>query len=460
MDESERQSVLDDDRVGKLLLKLAVPAFIGMFVTGLYNIVDTFFIGRFVGSLGIGGISIVFPVQMLSMGIGMMIGAGGASLISRSIGTGDINKAERALGNAIFSIIVLSIILLITGLCNTGYWLRLLGASESVLPYSMDYMTIILFGLVFQTLAMAMNSLIMSEGSARVAMTGTMIGAISNIILDALLIAGLNMGVKGAAIGTIIAQFLAVCFLLGYYYRGNSFLKMRFGNMLIKWDILGEIFAIGASVFVTIVASSLSMVFLNRMLVTYGGDIALSAYGIINRLLMFTAMPGVSAGHGLQPILGFNFGKKRFDRALTLIKLVMISMTCFGLGLFGIFFFAPGIIVRIFTAEAELISMTTYAARFVFSGVFFTGFIISGIFIFQSIGKAKIAFIITLRPLIFLLPLVLILPRYFKLLGIFIAFPLTELFGFILAMSLIIPQIIEFRRLARSQAQGVLGSSV
>ena len=449
---NKKQSVLDDDRVGRLLVKLAVPAFIGMFVTGLYNIVDTFFIGRFVGSLGIGGISIVFPVQMLSMGLGMMIGAGGASLISRSIGADNKNKAERAQGNAIFSIIVLSIIVLIVGLSNTGYWLRLLGASDSVLPYSRDYMTIILFGLLFQTLAVSMNSLIMSEGNARVAMAGNIIGATSNIILDALLIAGLNMGVKGAALGTIIAQFLAVSFLSGYYFRGNSFLKMRFRNMLIKWEILREIFAVGASMFMTIVASSLSLIFLNRMLVTYGGDIALSAYGIINRLLMFAAMPGVSIGHGLQPILGFNFGMKRYDRALRLIKIVIISMVCFGLGLFGIFFFVPGIFVRIFTTEAELISMTTYAARFVFSGVFFTGFIISGIFIFQSLGKAKTAFIITLRPVIFLLPLVLILPGFLHLKGIFMAFPLTELLGFVLAMSLVIPQIFEFRRLARSQA--------
>jgi putative MATE family efflux protein len=451
---NERESVLDDDRVSRLLLKLALPAFIGMFVTGLYNIVDTFFIGRFVGSLGIGGISIVFPVQMLSMGIGMMIGAGGASLISRSIGAGDIGKAERALGNAIFSIIVLSSILLIIGLSNTSYWLRLLGASESVLPYSRDYFTIILFGLVFQTLAMAINSLIMSEGNARVAMTGTIIGAISNIILDALLIAGLNMGVKGAAIGTIIAQLLAASFLLGYYYRGNSFLKMRFRNMLIKWKILKEIFAVGASMFMTVIASSLSLIFLNRMLVTYGGDIALSAYGIINRLLIFAAMPGVSIGHGLQPILGFNYGMKRFDRALELIKIVIISITCFGLLLFGVLFFAPGIFVRIFTTEAELISMTTYAAKFVFSAVFFTGFIISGVFIFQALGKAKIAFIITLRPVIFLLPLVLILPGFFQLEGVFMAFPLTEILGFILAMSMVIPQIIEFRHLARSQVGG------
>jgi putative MATE family efflux protein len=447
----KNHSVLDDDRIGKLLLKLAFPAFIGIFVTALYNIVDTFFIGRFVGSLGIAGISIVFPVQMLCMGIGLMFGVGGASLISRSIGAGNIDKAERALGNAIFSIMVLSIILIIVALSNEDSLLSMMGASEKVLPYSRDYFTIILFGLPFQTLAMAMNGLIMSEGNGRVAMAGTTIGALSNIFLDLVFIVLLDMGVRGAAIATLIAQLLAVSFLLGYYYLGKSFINIRLNSLIIKWDIFREIFAVGASSFLTVIASSLSILFINRMLVAYGGDIAVSAYGIVNRLMIFVAMPGISVGQGLQPILGFNYGVGRYDRALRLIKIVLITMTCFGLALFGILFFNPGFIVRIFTTEKDLIVMTNYAAKFMFSSVFFTGFIISGISMFQALGKAKTAFIITLRPVIFLLPLIIILPRFFHLEGVFLAWPLTEILGFILAMSMVIPQIMEFRGLARSE---------
>jgi putative MATE family efflux protein len=447
----KNHSVLDDDRIGKLLLKLAFPAFIGIFVTALYNIVDTFFIGRFVGSLGIAGISIVFPVQMLCMGIGLMFGVGGASLISRSIGAGNIDKAERALGNAIFSIMVLSIILIIVALSNEDSLLSMMGASEKVLPYSRDYFTIILFGLPFQTLAMAMNGLIMSEGNGRVAMAGTTIGALSNIFLDLVFIVLLDMGVRGAAIATLIAQLLAVSFLLGYYYLGKSFINIRLNSLIIKWDIFREIFAVGASSFLTVIASSLSILFINRMLVAYGGDIAVSAYGIVNRLMIFVAMPGISVGQGLQPILGFNYGVGRYDRALRLIKIVLITMTCFGLALFGILFFNPGFIVRIFTTEKDLIVMTNYAAKFMFSSVFFTGFIISGISMFQALGKAKTAFIITLRPVIFLLPLIVILPRFFHLEGVFLAWPLTEILGFILAMSMVIPQIMEFRGLARSE---------
>jgi putative MATE family efflux protein len=447
----KNRSVLDDDRIGKLLLKLAFPAFIGIFVTALYNIVDTFFIGRFVGSLGIAGISIVFPVQMFCMGIGLMFGVGGASLISRSIGAGNIDKAERALGNAIFSIMVLSTILIIVALSNEDSLLSMMGASEKVLPYSRDYFTIILFGLPFQTLAMATNGLIMSEGNGRVAMAGTTIGALSNIFLDLVFIVLLDMGVRGAAIGTLIAQLMAVSFLLGYYYLGKSFINIRLNSLIIKWGIFREILAVGASSFLTIVASSLSVVFINRMLVAYGGDIAVSAYGIVNRLMIFVAMPGISVGQALQPILGFNYGVGRYDRALKLIKIVLITMTCFGLVLFGILFFNPGFIVRVFTTEKDLIVMTNYAAKFIFSSVFFTGFIISGISMFQALGKAKTAFIITLRPVIFLLPLIVVLPRFFHLEGVFLAWPLTEFLGFILAMSMVIPLIIEFKGLARSE---------
>jgi putative MATE family efflux protein len=447
----KNRSVLDDDRIGKLLLKLAFPAFIGIFVTALYNIVDTFFIGRFVGSLGIAGISIVFPVQMFCMGVGLMFGVGGASLISRSIGAGNIDKAERALGNAIFSIMVLSTILIIVALSNEDSLLSMMGASEKVLPYSRDYFTIILFGLPFQTLAMATNGLIMSEGNGRVAMAGTTIGALSNIFLDLVFIVLLDMGVRGAAIGTLIAQLMAVSFLLGYYYLGKSFINIRLNSLIIKWGIFREILAVGASSFLTIVASSLSVVFINRMLVAYGGDIAVSAYGIVNRLMIFVAMPGISVGQALQPILGFNYGVGRYDRALKLIKIVLITMTCFGLVLFGILFFNPVFIVRVFTTEKDLIVMTNYAAKFIFSSVFFTGFIISGISMFQALGKAKTAFIITLRPVIFLLPLIVVLPRFFHLEGVFLAWPLTEFLGFILAMSMVIPLIIEFKGLARSE---------
>ncbi|MFC2005214.1 MATE family efflux transporter, partial [Chloroflexota bacterium] len=235
------QNVLDDDRVGRLLVKLSLPAFFGMFVMTLYNVVDTIFIGRYVGPLGIAGLSIVFPLQMLSMGIGAMMGMGGASLISRLIGANNVSRAERALGNAIPPIIILSAIIMIAGLVNPDFWLRLMGASETILPYARDYMTIILIGTFFHTAAMALNFLIRAEGNAIIPMSGMIMGAVLNIIFDAVFIVLLDMGIRGAALATVLAQIISVGYFLGYYLSGKSFLKIRLKNLIIELDILKDI---------------------------------------------------------------------------------------------------------------------------------------------------------------------------------------------------------------------------
>jgi len=199
-------NVLDDDRIGRLLLKLSLPAFTGMFVMTLYNVVDTIFIGHYVGPLGIAGLSIVFPIQMLTMGIGQMTGMGGASLVSRLIGARNTPRAEHALGNALTFTIIISVALTVAGLSNPDLWLRLMGSSDTVLPYARDYMTIILTGVFFRTFAMSQNFLIRATGNVRVPMIGMIMGAGLNIALDAIFIIPLGMGVKGAALATVIAK--------------------------------------------------------------------------------------------------------------------------------------------------------------------------------------------------------------------------------------------------------------
>lgn len=308
--------MLDDDRIGRLLLKLSLPAFFGMFVMTLYNVVDTIFIGHYVGPFGIAGLSIVFPLQMLSLGIGQLTGMGGASLISRLIGARNIPRAERAVGNAVTIAIVLSVIIMVAGLSNTDFWLRLMGSSEAILPYARDYMTIILIGMVFMTFAMSLNTLVRAEGNARVAMTGMIIGAVLNIILDAVFIISLGMGIKGAALATVIAHLISVVYLMSYYFTGSSFLKIRSANLVLELNIVKAILAIGIASLARTIAGSLSAVLVNRMLVAYGGDYAVSAFGIIHRIMMFAIMPGIVIGQGLQPVLGFNYGAKRYDRAL------------------------------------------------------------------------------------------------------------------------------------------------
>jgi len=445
--DNQNQNVLDDDRIGQLLLKLSLPAFMGMFVMILYNVVDTIFIGHYVGSLGIAGLSIVFPIQMLTMGIGQMTGMGGASLVSRLIGAGNTPRAEHALGNALTFTLIISAVLMMAGLSNPDLWLRLMGASETILPYARDYMTIILTGVFFRTFAMSQNFLIRATGNARVPMIGMIMGAGLNIVLDAIFIIPLGMGVKGAALATVIAQLFTALYFLRYYLSGKSFLRVHLQNMIIKWDILKTILAIGISSFARTAAQSLSVVFVNRTLGIFGGDLAISSFGLIQRIMMFALMPGIVIGQGMQPILGFNYGAKRYDRALKVIKIAVISATIYSIIAFFALYFAPELFIRVFTTDNELIVMAAHAARRFFLAQYLIGFIIVGSIIFQAIGKAPQAFVAAIaRPALFLLPLVFILPNYWQLDGVWLAFPITDALTSILVLFLLIPQIKMFRR--------------
>jgi putative MATE family efflux protein len=439
-------NVLDDDRIGRLLLKLSLPAFMGMFVMTLYNVVDTIFIGHYVGTLGIAGLSIVFPIQMLTMGIGQMTGMGGASLVSRLIGARNTPRAEHALGNALTFTIIISAVLMMAGLANPDLWLRLMGASDTVLPYARDYMTIILTGVVFRTFAMSQNFLIRATGNARVPMIGMIMGAGLNVVLDAIFIIPLGMGVKGAALATVIAQLLTSLYFLRYYLSGKSFLRVHLQNMIIKWDILKSILAIGISSFARTAAQSLAVVFVNRTLLTLGGDLAISSYGLIQRIMMFALMPGIVIGQGMQPILGFNYGAGRYDRALKVIKIAIVAATSYSIIAFCALYFAPELFLRVFTADSELIVLAAHAARHIFFAAYLIGFIVVGSIVFQAIGKARQAFVTAIaRPALFLLPLVFILPNYWQLNGVWLAFPITDALTSILVLALLIPEIKMFR---------------
>jgi putative MATE family efflux protein len=441
------QNVLDDSRIGRLLLKLSLPTFLGMFVMTLYNVVDTIFIGHYIGPLGIAGLSIVFPLQMMSIGIGEMTGMGGASLISRSIGAGDVPKAERTLGNALTTNITLSVVLMVVCLAMPDFWLRLMGSSETILPYARDYMTIIIIGMLFMTFSMALNNLIRAEGNARIPMIGMIIGAVTNIILDALFIIPLAMGIQGAALATVIAQMISVAFFMRYYFSGKSFLKIRVRNLAIQLKIVKEILAIGIASFSRMVAGSISAIFVNRLLVFYGGDLAISAFGIIHRLMMFAIMPGIVIGGGLQPILGFNYGAKRYNRAVKAILIAMGAAFACGLFVFGVLYFAPEPFIHIFTNDAGLIDLTAYATRRIFLALAIIGPMMVGSIIFQSIGKATQSFITSIaRPVLFLLPVVFILPHYLGLEGVWLAFPISDGLTLLLTLTLLIPQMRDLRQ--------------
>ncbi len=447
-------NVLDDTRIGRLLLKLSLPAFVGIFVITLYNVVDTVFIGRYVGPLGIAGLSIVFPLQMLCMGVGQLVGIGGASLISRMIGAGDEDTAERTLGNSISIIVVLSILITVVGLVWIKMWLRIMGATETIMPYAIDYLRIILPGFMFHIAAMSLNGLIRAEGNAKIPMIGMMVGAISNIILDAVFIIKFGMGIRGAAIATVIAQVMSAVYITSYYFSGNSYLKLRMSHFKFDLKVLGPIFAIGSASFARTLATSLSAVIINNLLSTHGGDVEIAVYGIVNRIVMFALMPGVVIGQGLQPILGFNYGAKRYLMAFRSVKIAIVSSTLLCSVSLVIIHLIPGPIVGIFTTDPDVIRAGIHASRIVFSMMFVVGYIQVGSLYFQSVGKAVESFITAIsRTILFLIPLVLILPSYMQLDGIWFAFPITDILTVSLTALLFAPQLKKLKRLGKQQAR-------
>jgi len=414
----------------------------------LYNIVDTIFIGQIVGPLGIAGLTIVFPIQMLGMGMGMMIGIGGASLASRALGANDIEKAERTLGNAIFYTVALGVLITIIGLSNSTFWLRLVGASETILPHAKEYLDIILIGMAFRMFGMGISHLVRAEGNARVAMMCMVVSFMLNIILDAVFVMALRMGIQGAAIATVISELFTTLYILHYYLFRNSTLKVHMKSLVPERKVTTQIMTIGFGSLVRTAGASLVSIVINRTLVAYGGDLAVASYGMVNRTMMFIFLPIMSIGQGLQPILGFSYGAKRIDRALRAIKLSTIFAVISSVIVFAILFFFPTLIVRIFTTDSSLISAGSYAIQRVFFVAYLIGFQMIGSVVFQALGKAVPTFLTaTSRHILFLLPLVFILPRFFQLDGIWIAFPIADALSFILTIALFIPQIRALKRM-------------
>ena len=442
------RNLLDSNRVGRLLIMFAIPAFISMAVHTLYNVVDTIFIGQYVGRDAIGGLTLVFPIQILSLFVGMLAGVGGASLISRLMGANQKSRAERALGNSFTITFLLSVVLTAIGLANVPLWCHLLGASEAIMSYAAGYLHIILIGMFFMTFSFTLSSLIRAAGNAKVPMIGMVLSAALNIPLDWIFIGLLDGGVQGAAWATVISQIVGVIYFMGYYFVGKPELSFTFRNLKPDWKIIWEILIIGFSAGAMVLSGSVSAIVVNRTVIAFGGDLALATWGVLNRAMMFAVMPSIVIGQAIQPIVGFNYGAQRFDRVLRIIKISGIAATSIGLLVFLAVYFNPGAVIRIFIDDNELIDLGIHAARHVFLFMYLIGLINIGATVFQSIGKALPAFLSTVtRSVLFLIPSILILPRFLGLDGVWWAFPITDFMTFVLVLGMLIPVLLEMRRL-------------
>lgn len=448
------KSVLDTDRIGHLLFKLSMPVFFGMFVHSLYNVISAIFIGRYVGHLGMAALSIAFPLQMIGFGLGTMSGIGGMSLISRFLGAKENENAEKSLGNGITLAVILSCLAIIGLMPFLNFWLTIMGASENVLPYAREYMIYIIISMIFAIIGTSLMNYTRAEGNAKVSMVAMIAGAIIDIVLCYIFIVRMQMGVKGAGIATIIAQLFSMLYLLNYYRSGKNYLKIRMVNFTPDIKIMKEMIAIGSGAFIQMFASSLAAMILFKMAATYGGDYALGAFGIAQRILMFITMPGMVLSQGVQPILGFNYGARRFRLVIRSMNLALFWSLVFGTAGFLMVYFTPGPFIRIFTDDPELISMSIATNKHMFLALPLLGPLHIGTMIFQAIGKAKQAFITAFgRPVIFLIPSALLWTHLFKLKGVWLAFPSSDVLTFFLVAILMLPILKGFRRSMNSDEE-------
>lgn len=446
----KKTSELAEANIGRLMLKYFVPAFIGVFVNSLYNIVDRIFIGQGVGAEALSGISVIFPVMLIMMGFGMLIGIGAGVLVSINLGRRDHRKAEQTLGTSFLLMILVSALIMIIGFAIKKPMLESFGATEETFKYANDYLDIILFGVVFQVVGFSLNNIIRAEGSVHTAMYSMLISAGTNLILDPIFIFGLGMGVKGAAWATVISMIVLTIWVIAHFRSKRSVIKLRRDDIRVDWPISREIMAIGMAPFAMQIAGSLVQGLLNKKLILFGGDLAVGAMGIINSVATLVVMTIVAINMASQPIIGFNYGAGAGDRVKDTLRYSLIAASVIALSAFTLIEAMPGVLVKLFNRDSqELYELTVHGLRIFILAWPLVGIqVVAGHF-FQSVGKAKIAMFLTLlRQVLVLLPLLYILPGQYGLTGIWVSFPVADSFS---AVVVTIFLVREWRKLEKIQ---------
>ncbi|MGV8982171.1 MATE family efflux transporter [Clostridium sp.] len=445
MDKSKQ---LGEENIGKLLMKFSIPAIVGMLVNALYNVIDRIFIGRGVGKLALTGVTVTFPVANIILAFGMLVGIGTAALISIKLGQQKKEEAEHILGNALTLIIITSIIVTGLGLLFLEPMLIRFGASSETLPYAKEYIRIILIGVVFQNIGFGLNNTIRSEGNPRVAMYTMLIGGILNTVLDPIFIFVFHMGTAGAAIATVISQAVNTIWVLAYFLGGKSVLKIHCKNLKLNVKVVMGIFAIGMSPFSMQIAASIVTIISNNSLVQYGGDLALGSMGIIMSIMMMVLMPIFGINQGSQPIIGYNYGAKKYHRVKHALKLAILAATIITTTGFIIIQLFPVQLISIFNKDPELIAVGVHGIRIYLLMIPVIGFQIVSSNYFQAIGKARISIFLGLsRQVIILIPLLFILPRFWGLDGVWMSGPSSDAIASILTAIFLLVEIKHLNKL-------------
>ncbi|CEO09566.1 MATE family efflux transporter [Paraclostridium sordellii] len=425
----QNEQILGTQSIPKLLLKYSVPAIIGMMVNALYNVVDRIFIGNIPGAgpLAITGVGICLPIMTIILAFSMLVGIGATTNISIKLGQGKRDEAEKIIGNSITLAIVIGFIITILGILFCEPILRVFGASDSTLPYAKDFIYIILGGTIFSMLGYTLNTTIRGDGNPKLSAIIMIVGCLTNIILDAVLIFVFHLGIKGAAIATVIAQLVTAVWGLSYYAKGKSNLKFKKSSLRLDKNLVKPVFAIGSAPFAMQLATSLVQVISNNALKTYGGDLAIGAMATVSSIALMISMPIFGLNQGAQPIIGFNFGAAKYDRANKAFKLSAIVAVIIMTTGWLLIQTVPQLIVGMFNRDPKLMEMSVTGAKIYLLMLPIIGVSITGSNYIQSIGKAKTAIILSLlRQVIILIPMILILPKFLGLDGVWYAQPVSD----------------------------------
>ena len=450
--EENNPHVLGNAPIGKLLLQYSIPAIIGMTLTSLYNIIDSIFIGHGVGALAISGLAITFPLMNLLIAFCTLVGVGGATISSIRLGQKDIKGAEDILGNVTILCIVNAIFYGGITLIFLDDILYFFGASESTLPYARDFMQIILGGTIVTHMYLSLNEVIRASGYPRRAMTIMLTAVVLNCLLNPLFIFGFGWGIRGSAAATVLAQVAALSVSLIHFSSRGSFIRFERGIFRLQASVVGKIFSIGMASFLLHLCASAVVIVVNKSLREYGGDVAIGAYGIIYRVAMLFLMIVSGLNQGMQPIVGYNYGARRYDRVLKVLRQTVVCAVCVTTTGFLLGQLFPRQVAMLFVDAADgaaaerMISTAAEGLRIVLCVFPIVGFQIVTSNFFQYIGKPHKAIFLSLtRQMLFLIPLLLVLPPHLGTLGVWMSMPIADGTASLLAAVLLFYQVRKFR---------------
>ena len=429
---AQKQQDMGTGSVRKLMLQLMIPAIVAQVVNLLYNIVDRIYIGHIegIGAAALTGVGLFTPILMLLNAFAMLVGAGGAPRIAIAMGQGDREQAEKIVSNSFTLLMIFAVVLTVVFYAGAPVLLRLFGASDITLPYALMYSRIYILGSVFVLLVMGMNSFITAQGFAKVSMLTTVIGAVINIILDPILIFGLGMGVRGAAIATVLSQAVGAVWILRFLTGPKTGLRLRRDYLRPEKKVLVPVVSLGISTFVMVATESLLSISFSSSLARYGGDVAVGAMTVITSASQLVAMPIQGICQGGQPVMSFNFGAGKKDRVRQAFRFQLLLCGGYSTLFWAAMMLVPGAVAGIFTSDGALIQYTTWAMRIYMAGIFAMGFQTACQQSFVALGQAKVTLLLAcLRKIILLIPLIFILPMFLsdKVFGVFLAEPISDI---------------------------------